>query len=250
MTLRMEISQVSIHEATVETKTKLTNDVIRLLQVRDKNEGMAKDWLVFLATTPKFSSLRPGEVYQAFKMAMARELLDTEGKEINMLPELSINTTSKVLISYMEWKKTNPAYQTAKSDLMKLNAPTGASEEKKLQIRNEFLKSVFDDIVENDYSTDAWLLYEELESKLALSKAEKIAKYNEQFKIHMAGLKQEIEKSGRRKHLVEIYNNAQERANSGKWIAIVANKCKSIFVSDYLKQFKNDFEEFKKQING
>lgn len=246
----MEISQVSIHNCEVDTKTKLANDVMRLLQVRDKNEGMAKDWLLFISTTPKFKSLRPGEVYHAFKMAMARELLDAEAKEINLLPELSINTTSKVLIAYFEWKKTNPEYLNGKETLLKLKEPTGPTEVQRLKIRNEFLESVFADIVEKDYSTDAWLLYDELEEKLALTKPEKIKKYNDQLKIHLVELKKEIQTAGNKKHHVEIYNTVQNKANSGKWIGTVANKCKSIFVSDYLKQFKSDLETFKKAING
>lgn len=245
----MEISQANINESTVDTKTKLTNDLNRLLQVRDKNSEMAKDWLLFITTTPKFSNLRPGEIYQAFKMAMARELLDSDGKEFNLLPELSINMTSKVLISYFEWKKNNPEYRKAKDNLLKLKEPSGPTEEERQKIRQEFLKTVFDDIVESGFSSDAWLLYPELEQKLKLTKEDKIKKYNEQVKIHLVELNQDVSRNGNQKHHREIFIKAQEKVKSGKWITIVANKCKSIFVSEYLKQFKSDFEQFKKEIN-
>ena len=250
MMLRMEISQASIVNCTVETKTKLTNDVMRLLQVRDKNEGMAKDWLLFLSTTPKFNNLAPGEIYEAFKMAMARELLDADGKEINLLPELSINTTSKVLISYFEWKKTNPEYQDGKKTLLSLNNPSGPTEEQKLQIRLDFLKSVFDDLNKNGKSTDAWLLYDDIKDKLIQTNEQKKNIYKQQEFLYIRELKYDAEKNKGRRSYTELLESAQNMKSNGKYIPVVQNRCKAIMVCDYLMQFKNDFEQFKKAING
>ena len=246
----MEISQGSITEASVETKTKLTNDLIRLLQVRDKNEGMAKDWLLFLATTPKFKSLRPGEIYNAFKMAMARELLDAEGKEFNLLPELSINMTSKVLISYFEWKKTNPECQRAKEHLLKLNQPTSPSDEELKKIREDFILSTFKDIQERDYSADAWILYEDIEQKLSQTIEQKKNLYKQQEFIYIQELKKDANKNQGRRSYTEAFENAQKNSREGKRLAVVQNRCRAIMVCNYLKQFKNDYEKFKEAING
>ena len=248
----MEISQASIQQSPPETKTKLSNDLMRLLQVREKNEGMAEDWILFMATTPKFSALRPGEVYQAFKMAMTRDLLDYEndGKEFNLLPELSINMTSKILISYIAYKKTNPEYQSAKEDLFKLNQPTGPSDEERLQIREEFLLSTYNDIVNNGHCADAWLLYDELSEKLTQDNEQKKNLYKQQEFIYLQELKNDaIKNSGRRKY-EDIYTEAQKNSQQGKRFAVVQNRCRAIMVSNYLKQFKKDYQLFKKAING
>lgn len=246
----MEISQGSISNSEVDTKAKLVNDIMRLLQVRDKNEGMAKDWLLFITTTPKFSSLRPGEVYQAFKMAMSRELLDADGKEINLLPELSINTTSKILISYFQWKKSNPEYQTAKEHLLKLKQPTKPSDEELLRIREAFILSTFKDIVESDFCADAWLLYEELQEKIPQTNEQKKNLYNQQEFIYLQELKNDAAKNVGRRTYLDIYENAQKNSKEGKRFAVVQNRCRAIMVSNYLKQFKKDFQQFKNAING
>lgn len=246
----MEISQASIVNCTVETKTKLTNDVMRLLQVRDKNEGMAKDWLLFLSTTPKFNNLAPGQIYEAFKMAMARELLDADGKEINLLPELSINTTSKVLISYFEWKKTNPEYQNAKKALLSLKDLSGPTDEEKLQIRNNFLKTVFEDINQKENIMDAWLLYDDIKDKIIQTNEQKKNIYKQQEFLYLRELKYDADKNKGRRVYAELLANAQNLKSNGKYIPVVQNRCKAIMVCEYLKQFKSDFEQFKKAING
>lgn len=248
--LKMEISQASIQQSHPEIKTKLSNDLMRLLQVREKNEGMAEDWILFMATTPKFSSLRPGEVYQAFKMAMSRELLDADGKEINLLPELSINTTSKILISYFEWKKTNPEYQTAKEHLLKLNQPTGPSDEELLKIREEFLLSTFKDITEHGHCADAWLLYDEIQEMIPQTIEQKKNLYKQQEFIYLQELKYDAAKNIGRKKYLEVYENAQNKSKEGKLFAVVQNRCRAIMVCSYLKQFKNDYQQFKNAING
>ena len=245
----MEISQVNISEAPVETKTKLANDIMRLLQVRDKNSDMAKDWILYLATTPKFYKLTPGEIYEAFKMAMSRELLDSKDNEFNLLPELSINTTSRVLDAYIQWKRRNDAYHKAKQELKMLDAPTGMSDEEKAIAREEFLKDVFTDMISGLVHSSGWLLYDDIKDKITTSDAVKKRLYRIQEKKYFKEYRKEVKSKGNKKHHLELLESLMNKSKTGKFIGVVQNRCKSIAVYNYLKKFK-DYEEFKNQING
>lgn len=245
----MEISQVNISEAPVETKTKLANDIIRLLQVREKNEAMAKDWILFLATTPKFFKLTPGEVYEAFKMAMARELLDSKDNEFNLLPELSINTTSRVLDSYIQWKRRNDAYQKAKDGLRQLEAPTGMSDQQKAEAREQFLLDVYNDMMAGVTHSSSWLLFDDIKEKITTSTEVKKRLYRIQEKKYFKEYRREVRAKGNKQHHIDLLESLMAKSSRGDFIGVVQNRCKSISVFNYLKKFK-DYQEFKNQING
>jgi len=243
--LQMEISQVCISQLPAEKKMDLADDVMRLLQVREKNKEMTKDWLLFISTSNvKFT---PGEIYLAFKMALSREILDSKGNEIDLFPELSNNATGKVIAAYLRFKNENDSYQKAKEKLKSLTTPkTEISETEIKKLKEDFLKMVFDEIVSNGYCSDAHHLFLELEKsgKLNISIEEKKKLYEEQLKIHIPIQKEEIRLKGSysAKHLLQ---NFQERLDSGKPLTTVVNRCRDITVSNYLKDYLKDFETFK-----
>lgn len=222
---------------------------MRLLQVRDKNSDMGKDWILYLATTPKFFKLTPGEVYEAFKMAMSRELLDSKDNEFNLLPELSINTTSRVLDSYIQWKRRNDAYQKAKEGLKLLDAPVGMSDEEKLKARNQFVLDVYNDTMRGVIHSSSWLLYDDIKEKITTTDAVKKRLYKIQQEKYFKEYRSEVRSNGNKKHHIELLESLMAKASRGKFIGVVQNRCKSIAVYNYLKKFKN-YEEFKNQING
>ncbi len=224
----------------------LADDVMRLLQVREKNVEMVKDWLIFISTSN--FKITAGEIYLAFKMALSREILDSKGNEIDLFPELSNNATGKVIAAYLRFKNENQFYINSKDKLKSLTTPKmEISEIEKKRIKNDFLKIVFDEIVANDYCPDAHHLFFELEKsgKLNISIEEKKKLYDEQLKIHIPIQKEEIRLKGTysAKHLLQ---NFQERVDSGKPLIAVVNKCRNITVSNFLKNHIADFETFKK----
>jgi hypothetical protein len=245
----MEISQANISEAPVETKTKLANDLMRLLQVREKNSEMAKDWILYLATTPKFFKLTPGEVYEAFKMAMSRDLLDSKDNEFNLLPELSINTTSRVLDAYIQWKRRNDAYQKAKSELKLLDAPSGMSDEEKANTREKFLLDIYNDMMRGVVHSSAWILFDEVKDKITTTDLVKKRLYRIQEKKYLKEYRSEVKSKGNKQHHIDLLESLMAKSSRGKFIGVVQNRCKSIAVFNYLKKFK-DYTEFKNQING
>lgn len=244
--LKLEISQASIKDAPVETKAKLTNDLMRLLQVRERNEGMAKDWLLYLATS-KFNKLTAGEIYNAFKLAMSRELKDSKGNEFELLPELSNNTTSKILQAYMDSKIINLDYQKAKSSLKKV--VDEVTPELIKERRDKFLELLFDEIQEKGVSADAWILFEELEEsgKIKSSIEDKKRLYSQQEVIYLSELRKDYEKNigvEKFKHSLEFLVG---QIKDGKKNRVVQNRCRSIMVCEYLKRFQ-DLESLKSEL--
>lgn len=231
----------------VNTKTKLTDDLFRLLQVREKNKDMDKDWLLFLTSTPKFNKLTPGEIYHAFKMTLARELRDSKNEEINLLPELSNSATGKVLTAYLEWKRLNDEYQLAKSRLRIVSNET--TEESKQKAQQDFIQMVFDEIQSKGFSSDGWLLMDKLENKLLVPAAVKKRLYRLKMRQYLEELKQDVMIQGRRPHHVQLLEDIQKKAAEGKLSGVVQNRCRSVVVCNYLKRFKT-FDEFKKEVDG
>src|SRR5690554_3848047 len=162
--LKMEISQVCIKQASLETKTKLADDLCRLLQVREKNETMIKDWLLHISTSN--FRLTPGEIYLAFKMAIDGEILTQKGTSFELFPELSIITTGKVLQAFIAQKKQqNENYQKSKESLKALVQKTETTDSEKKEIRLNLLKIIFDELTESGKSDKTHLLFSELEEK-------------------------------------------------------------------------------------
>ena len=241
----MEISQVSIKNSSYETKEKLVNDIMRLLNVRDKNKEMSKDWLLFISTSN--FKIAPGEIYLAFQMALSREIFDDKGKEIDLFPELSNNTTGKVISSYLKFKKESEVYQRAKDKLKALKTPENDfSEKDKNNIRIEFIKTIYEDLKENGFSENAWHLYDDLElnGKIKISDFDKRVLYKQELAKYIPVEKENIKKrSGL--STKTILAEFQKKIDSGNTLVYVKNKCKSIIVSNYLNKNLDSFEKFK-----
>ena len=244
----MEISQANIKTSSLDTKAKLTDDLFRLLQVRDKNKDMAQDWLLFL-TSSKFNKLAPGEIYLAFQMALARELVDSKGNGFEMLPELSNNTTGKVLDAYLKYKHGDSVYQLAKDKLKALAMPMEPSEEQKQNIRLRFLQTVFSDVKASRYSSDAWLLYEELEPLLTISIPVKKRLFKIQSNKYHLELQAELETAGNKQYHLDLIKQFHEKLKNGSKPVVVQNRCKSIVVSNFIKKHP-DFDSFKSLIEN
>lgn len=244
----MEISQEIIAKSEPEVKLNLADDVMRLLNVRERNSEMAKDWLIFISTSN--FKITAGEVYLAFKMAISREILDSNGKEIDLFPELSNNTTGKVISAYLKHKKESLQYQLSKDKLKSLKTPVNEiTEIEKQELRENLLKMICSEIKETGFSNDAWHLYSELErcGKINPSPAEKSKLYKEQLRIYELEEKRRIKTKFSLKNATPHINRLMEKVAGKQLLESVSNKCRSIVASNYLKQFTNDYETFKIQ---
>ena len=242
----MEISQEIIAKSEPEVKLNLADDVMRLLNVRERNSDMAKDWLIFISTSN--FKITAGEIYLAFKMALSREILDSNGKEIDLFPELSNNTTGKVISAYLNHKKSSQQYQLAKDKLKALKTPEKEfSDSDKKKLREDLLKIIFKEISETGFSPDAWHLYPELESsgKIKPTKEEKKKLYKQQLKIYELE-ESKLLKSRYDPQVVKMHlKNLSDKITGKSPVESVSNRCRSIIVSNYLKEFPIDYETFK-----
>lgn len=250
--LQMEISQEIIAESDTEVKLNLADDVMRLLQVREKNKEMTKDWLLFISTSN--FKLTAGEIFLAFKMALSRELLDSKGNEFDLFPELSINATGKILHAYLKHKNDNIAYQRSK-DLLRKKKQEEEEESKKnkeeedKKRRAEFLFRIYKDIKESGYSDVGWIVYDKMFESgiIKITDEEKKEMYDSELKIFKKEEKDRIknENAISSKYLLKEFN---EKLNSGKPLVYVVNRCKNLLVSKHLSQFIEDTKEFERQI--
>jgi len=245
----MEISQEIIAKSEPEIKLNLADDVMRLLNVRDRNSEMSKDWLIFISSSN--FKVTAGEIYLAFQMAISREILDDKGKEIDLFPELSNNTTGKVISAYIRHKKESLQYQLSKDKLKALKSPVNElTDLEKSKLREDLLLMIFDEISKTGFSSSAWHLYPDLEltGKLKPTPEEKSKLYKEQLRIYEVEEKSLI----RNKHSITMskpyLDKLTEKVTGKKPVESVSNKCRSILVSKYMKKFIKDFETFKNEL--
>lgn len=248
--LQMEISQEIIAKSAPEVKLNLADDVMRLLNVRERNSEMAKDWLIFISTSN--FKITPGEIYLAFKMAISREILDSNGKEIDLFPELSNNTTGKVISAYLRHKKESLQYQLSKDKLKALKSPENSfSEKDKLQIRENLIVLVYDEIVKTGFSSDAHHFFSDLEAKgkIELSVEAKKDLYKQQLKVYEMEEKAFIRNKYKASLSARYLNELADKITGKTPVESVSNKCRSILASNYLYAFRN-FETFKNELTN
>lgn len=244
----MEISQASITKSSVEHKFKLSEDVMQLLNVRGRNQEMVDGWLLFISTSN--FKITAGEIYLAFKMALSRDILDDKGKEIDLFPELSNNTTGKVISAYIRHKKESLQYQLSKDKLKALKSPENSfSEKDKLQIRENLIVLVYDEIVKTGFSSDAHHFFSDLESKgkIEISIEAKKDLYRRQLKVYEMEEKAFIRGKYKASLSSRYLNELADKITGKTPVESVSNKCRSILASNYLYAFRN-FETFKNEL--
>jgi hypothetical protein len=221
---------------------------MRLLNVRERNSEMAKDWLIFISTSN--FKITPGEIYLAFKMAISREITDSNGKEIDLFPELSNNTTGKVISAYLRHKKESLQYQLSKDKLKALKSPENSfSEKDKLQIRENLIVLVYDEILKTGFSSDAHHFFSDLEAKgkIELSVEDKKDLYRRQLKVYEMEEKAFIRGKYKASLSARYLNELADKITGKTPVESVSNKCRSILASNYLYAFRN-FETFKNEL--
>ncbi len=190
-----------------------------------------------------FGFLTIEEIKQAFKMYVSKEF-----PEIKVFRLLDCVSIGEVLSAYTEYRNQSLRIYTDKKHAL-LNAPTQPSDEEKLKIRESFLKVIFKDITENGFCNDAWQLFFDLEKsgKINVTTEAKKELYNQELKKYIPAHEEELK--GRGAYAAKsLLKDFHLKIESGKNLIAVQNKCRSILVSNYLKEHLTDFETFKKEI--
>jgi len=127
------------------------------MNLKTSNEDEFKDLEIQIVVAldfikSKFGFLTTEEIKEAFKMYVARQFKDI--KVFRILDSVSIG---EVLNAYIEFRNQSLApYERKKQNL--INATSGITDSEKQKIRNEFLKTVFDDLKECGYCDWAYRL--------------------------------------------------------------------------------------------
>lgn len=222
------------------------NYLITLLNLKVSNEDEEKDMNIQMLVvkdfiTSKFGNLTIPEIKEAFKMYVAKEF-----PQIKVFRMLDCVSVGEVLEAYIDFRNESLRIYDNKKSIL-LNAPSQPSEEEKKNIREQFLKVLFEEISKDSFSSDAHLLFFELEQsgKLKVSDLDKKILYKQQLEKYIPLEEENIKNKGGysvSKRLIEF----KELVKSKKPIVHVQNICRSIVVSDYLKKHLDNFETFKK----
>lgn len=225
----------------------LINYLLTILNIKVSSKDEADDLKIqmlvvsdFIKT--KFGTLTIPEIKEAFKMFVAREF-----PGIKVFRILDCVSIGQVLNAYIDYRNENlRTYEQKKKSL--LEAPKSISEEEKKNIREQFLKMIFEDLKAKAYSDDAHRLYDELDAlgKIKISDIDKKILYRKEEEKFFQNEKMDIRNRSagfKAQRLMKDLNS-----KSGKPIEQVKNKCKSIVVSEYLCKHLESFEEFKKAV--
>jgi len=195
----------------------------------------------FLKT--KFGHLTIPEIKEAFKMYVAKEF-----PEIKVFRLLDCVAIGEVLTAYTDFRNESlRIYDQKKKQSLQIEAK--ASEDDKKKIREEFTIHLFEEMKSKGFSNDARLLFEELEEKgkLILGNSKKAEIYQKQFEKTIFNLKAKNLKSPSNE-LKEKIKTMEEINSKGRFVKTVVDECRALSVCDYLSDYLENFEEFKKAI--
>ena len=209
---------------------KTTND-------QDRFELDQQMILVFDLIRTKFGTLTIPEIKEAFKMYVSKEF-----PEIKVFRMLDCVSVGEILRAFTDFRNESlRVYDDKKRNL--LNQTKATSIEERKEIRNDFLKHLFNDIKIYNFSDSAWLLFVDIETKLTTSNRVKKRLYKIQNKKYILELQNQVKASGKNPSYIHILERAQNNYIKGTLNSVVQNRCRSIVVCNYLKKFKT-FEEF------
>lgn len=189
----------------------------------------------------KFGNLTIPEIKEAFKMYVAREF-----PEIKVFRILDCVSVGEVLDAYKSFRNESLRVYSQKKTAL-LNTPKKVTQEDKEIIRENYLRTLFEELKTSQYSADAWILFDEMEASglLSISNYDKELQYKIEEKRYMEELQSALLKNPNSTVLKSDIKSANESMKNKKRLSIVKNRCRSRAVSDYLSRFTDDFENFK-----
>jgi hypothetical protein len=233
-----KIRLLKSHEIYEDTIAMMLTKILALSGIKGEvGEINVKDINRFILTA--CADLTLEDLYKAFELE--RYLVYSEKTQHYNL--FDTNYFVAVIKKYRIWKLTEIKTLNIEPDKKKVEI----SEDDKIQTRNEYLKVVFDEINQKGNSSEAYHLYKDLEVKINALDESKKQLYKEQLRIY------EVEEKAFIRNKFGIDANSHLMSLSLSLISktplnIVLNRCMSILVSKYLSKYKDDFNQFKKEI--
>lgn len=228
--------------------TDLMDFLLRILNIKTSSQDDQDNLdfqmpiiLDFIKT--KFGILTIPEIKEAFKMYVANEF-----SGIKVFRILDCIVVGEILTAFVNFRNESLRLYDSKKRML-LEAPPEVSEIQKNDIRERFLKSIFNELTEKGFSQNAWHLFEKLElsGKIKISVEDKRTLYFKELRNYEIEEKAEI----RGKYTTNskaFLRDLEDKIKGKGTIGSVVNRCRSITASNYLKNHIQDFETFQKEI--
>jgi hypothetical protein len=236
-------------QTTVEEKEDCLDFMLEILNIKvvseEDQDSINRQMILIADLIGRFySKLTAPEIKEAMRMYAFRIF-----PNIKVFRLIDCVSVGEILSAYIEFRN-----QAVEPFLIKrnnlLNASVDLSHSEKEKIQDDFLKMIFIEIIEKGFSSDAWHLFNDLESKGKINPtvAEKKALYKKQLKIYELEEKSIIVNKYDSVIARSYLNSLVNKITSKTPIESVSNTCRSILVSNYLIDFVEDFEIFKKAM--
>jgi len=228
---------------TAEVKEDCLDFMLEILNIKivdDEDQDAINRQLILVADliSRHFSSLTAEEVKEAMRMYVARKF--PEVKVFRLIDCVSIG---EILTAYTSFRNliTEP-FLLKRQNL--LNSPIEKSDEEKKKIFDDFVEMVYNEVLEKGFCAEAWYIFKKLEDnkKINISNEEKTELYKKELAIYVPEERQRIIKQNplNGKHLVKEFEKTYE---GKKRPVYVQNRCRSILVSEFIKESIKSLEE-------
>jgi len=204
---------------------------IKVLDEEEQNHIDRQLILVADLISNYFSNLTAGEIKEAFKLYVAKKFSD-----VKVFRLIDCVAVGEILNAYIEYRNQSVEPFVNKRQNL-LNAPAEKSESEKEKIFNDFVKMIYNEILEKEYSEGAWYLFKKLEENksICVSNEEKSKLYKKELAIYVPTERQRIIKqnplSGR-----GLLKDFEKTYEGNKKPVYVQNRCRSILVCKFIKE--------------
>lgn len=235
--LRLEVNGTRVSESNPNQFFDLVNRILRLLGVKndDSQKEFTAEWIRFVAENYKNVTLE--EIYESFQMAIKGDLRNESGEIITMYQKLDNISTGKVIKAYLELKKQDVQYNSAKTKLVQeyLNPKKELTKEDLTQINDEYFQMIISEIKlgKDPREIEAWLLYDDYKQEINTPIEEKRMLFEQEKKLYNAEIKAKMNTNRLDKQLKNHLNKIKD---SNK---IINDRCKSLIICNYLKEKYN-----------
>ena len=188
-----------------------------------------------------FKDLSIEEIYKAFELER-NCVYDVKTEHFQLFDSQYV---SEILKKYKNWKIDQKKVNNISAPKVEVTI----TESEKQQIRNDFLKTIYEYMVADGFCSDAWKLYPDLKElgKIKPTAEERRKIYQQEYQKYVPAQKEEIRLNGGYSAKT-LLSDFQKLIDKGDPLVYVTNRCKSIIASEYLKNHLEDFETFKKAI--
>lgn len=230
-------------ETDAQQKEDCLNFMLEILNIKvsdDEEQDSINRQMILIADliNSQFQKLTIPEIKEAMKMYVSRQF--SEVKVFRLIDCVSIG---EILNAYIQHRNiiVEP-FLNKRQNL--LNAPVEKTQAEKEKIFDDFIKTIYNEIIEKGYSSDAWYIFKKLEDnkKIVVSNENKQELYLKELAIYVPEERKRIIKQNPLNYR-SLLNEFEKTYEGKKRPIYVKNRCRSILVSEYVKQHIKSLQE-------